>query len=228
MKPMMLIPAAILIAAAGLPGQWEILNEGIENLYSIDFIDEDTGWIAGGTGHPLVEKASLFKTEDGGDTWAPLALEGNFNIEMIDFIDDSVGWAIGNTPMFTTRKGFVHKTSDGGQTWVLQKTTPEHLVLRSIQAINDTLCYISGNDYQSEQSTFVVLKTSDGGINWIDITPSNSNEGVIESIRFFNDRIGLVAGYSGDSIETFIFKTNDGGMTWTKTTIPTFASIRNV
>ncbi len=72
-----------------LQGQWEVLNKGIKGgLSSVDFIDDDTGWMAGGEG-------LFMNTKDGGLTWNSIPINEEWDIENIDFINETDGWAIG-------------------------------------------------------------------------------------------------------------------------------------
>jgi photosystem II stability/assembly factor-like uncharacterized protein len=231
MKRFIFTLMTLLILIANLQGQWEILNEGITgSLNTIDFVNDRIGWMAGGDEcNPLGQKASLFKTEDAGESWHPLVVEGDFSIAMIDFINDSVGWAIGNEDLLATQNGNILKTTDGGYTWSLQKKTPEDITLLSLQAINDSIAYIIGTQNRGSidlaNVSGVILKTSDGGTNWIDISPRNAKERTYETCQFFNNQIGLVSGYLDEADWTrksIILKTNDGGMTWEETIVPEF------
>ena len=210
----------VYLMFSSIKGQWEIQNEGMNGfLNTMDFTNEVTGWIAGGE-YSRWEKALLLKTEDGGDTWFQLQIDGDFVIEMIDFINDSVGWVIGNGNSF----GYILKTIDGGQSWSRQKITPQDLTLRSIQIINDSVGYITGRH--------IILKTVNGGTDWIDISPQNSENRIYEICHFFNSQTGLVIGYImyNDWItqQSVILRTDNGGMTWEETVVAEFDRIITV
>jgi photosystem II stability/assembly factor-like uncharacterized protein len=215
MKRFIVTLVILLGFIAHLQGQWHILNEGEGTFNTFDFVNDDIGWI-GGTWHG---KTSLLKTEDGGETWYPLTLEGNYTIEMIDFIDESVGWAIGSefADMFVLN-GNILKTMDGGQTWSLQKKTSFGYSLQSIQAMSDSIVYFIGN--------YNIFKTSDGGTNWIDISPRNPRNITYEIGHFFNNQTGLVTGHT--ETQSIILRTKDGGMTWEETLVPEFEWIAAV
>jgi len=53
---------------------------------AVDFIDSQTGWIAGG----LIQK-----TTDGGNTWTEQYDPSNYGINSIQFVDANNGWAAG-------------------------------------------------------------------------------------------------------------------------------------
>ncbi|WP_335966099.1 YCF48-related protein [Galbibacter sp. PAP.153] len=66
---------------------WEEKNNGIttnfqDNLLCIDFADENTGIISGGS----YEDTVTYKTSDGGETWTSI-YEDDYSISTFDFID---------------------------------------------------------------------------------------------------------------------------------------------
>jgi photosystem II stability/assembly factor-like uncharacterized protein len=191
-------------------GQWDILNQGIDgSLNTIDFINENTGWITGYGG-------TLLKTEDGGVSWSSLPTEEKLEIEMIDFVNDSVGWAIKvQSQEEYDIYGIIH-TQDGGQTWDAQYNS--ETILSSIYAVDDSVVYIIGRYGK-------ILKTSDGGTNWIDISP-NLTDKSLYSAWFIDAEVGLISGDFDDN--SFILKTGDGGNTWDETIISEFNNIADL
>ena len=170
----------ILIPALG-QGQWEIVNEGIPfGPNSFDFINRDTGWIAGVNG--------LFKTTDGGENWTLW----NDEMEFIafDFCSDSSGFAMiwikgaGNYRIL--------RTFDGGLTWLEQKRVPTYV--NDLMAISEKCVYAFGKSK--------IFKTDDGGSYWKDITPSdiNNTNGNSMSACFCNADTGIIT--VNDSILT--------------------------
>ena len=79
---------------ASTKGQWELIND-CGNFKIIEFVNDQVGWVAGAN--------TLFKTEDGGQTWNRMDENGTilagsdsryFRIEKLDFINEKFGWAI--------------------------------------------------------------------------------------------------------------------------------------
>ena len=76
------------------------------NVTTIDFINDDIGWIAGDNG-------TLLKTVDGGENWNTIQLDEDWDISMIDFINDSIGWAIGSISVDGPDPALILKTTNG-------------------------------------------------------------------------------------------------------------------
>ncbi len=78
-------PAKVLKTTdAGLT--WtELSIPGSNDLQGLGFITEDVGWASG--------RGTTSVTTDGGETWAPIALDGNIN--RFEFFGDSLGYAMG-------------------------------------------------------------------------------------------------------------------------------------
>jgi predicted phosphodiesterase len=73
--------------------QWEIVNEGeLYEFWSVDFINQDIGWHAGGQG--------LFRTTDGGKTWSEVEFnDGRYGSLQALHFKDGVGWAAGDNSL---------------------------------------------------------------------------------------------------------------------------------
>jgi hypothetical protein len=74
-------------------------------LYALQFTSASTGFYASLHG--------LYKTMDGGKTWALKFSGGNLNIQNIRFVNDQVGYILGKNGLFM-------KTLDAGDSWYSQ------------------------------------------------------------------------------------------------------------
>jgi photosystem II stability/assembly factor-like uncharacterized protein len=200
-------------------GQWEVLNQGIDGgLHTVDFINENIGWIAG--------HGTLLKTENGGETWLSLPFvsigspsippEEHHDIQ-IDFISESVGWGLDSywDQIEDIGKDIIKKSVDGGQSWTIQKENTDYGLV-TLYAVNDSIVYVVGGRK--------ILKTSDGGNNWVDISP-NLTDITLESVWFIDTEVGVITGYDGNTGKGMILKTLDGGKTWDKIIISLFEDI---
>jgi photosystem II stability/assembly factor-like uncharacterized protein len=175
-------------------GDWEILNEWIYTRGAIDFVNGETGWTVGGN--------TLWKTDDSGETWNGFPIPGG---DHTDFTSASTGWTIGSSEVF--------RTEDGGLTWFLSTTSQEHHYVLHLDAVNDSVIFITGVITATDSCAGWIFKTTDGGTSWHDISPSHPlNHIDFNRINFFNSNQGIVAGRCHGKAE--ILKTVDGGDNW--------------
>ena len=115
-----------------------------DNLYAVEFVNDKTGFIAGYSG-------SLFRTEDGGESWDGIYLGVSELIRHVSFVDEKTGWAVGH-------QGSILHTSDSGTTWETQKKD-EGIYLRDISFADKNNGWAVGHAAK-------IWHTSDGGKNW--------------------------------------------------------------
>ncbi len=115
-----------------------------DNLFAVDFVTAQLGWVAGYYG-------TLLKTEDAGLTWSYLPLPYNELVRRVEFVDYATGWAI-------THSGKILKSTDGGGTWEIQFEMPG-INLRDIFFINVQEGWVVGHEA-------TILHTTDGGLTW--------------------------------------------------------------
>lgn len=200
MKKLILTIVLFLFSLTKLTAQWEILNEGIGQVRSIDFINENIGWLGGWEG-------ALLKTTDGGENWITIPMNTSWNTIQIDFINESVGWAVGDA---------LWKSSDGGFTWTQQL----NIGFNSLYIIDINNVYAVGGNK--------IYKTSNGGTDWIDVSP-NLPDRNYKSVWFQDSLMGVAVGNYFD-LSAFrdvgiILRTNDGGNNWDETIVNEFNSI---
>jgi photosystem II stability/assembly factor-like uncharacterized protein len=168
---------------------WIAQTSGVtSDLYSIFFVDVNTGWAVGMGG------TTVTKTTDGGTTWVNIDVHKTIGVscKSIYFVNSSTGWTV-------TDLG-VYQTTDGGTTWVHQYTG--YSTMWSIFFLNSTTGWAIG-----ESGT--ALRTTDGGINWTKSIVGTSSDQWY-SLYFVDNMIGWAGGWYGA-----IDKTTDGGATWT-------------
>jgi photosystem II stability/assembly factor-like uncharacterized protein len=163
------------------------------NWKAIYFSSPLTGYIASASG-------TIAKTTDGGLNWNVIYSNVSNNFTKILFLNDNTGFAIGYD-------GLILKTSNGGINWT-QIPSGTNTKLTDIDFVNNQKGYITGEyDFSNYQTTF--LTSDNGGETW---TSSISIPGLsdIYQMAFANENTGYVSGSSD------LFKTTDGGTTWTK------------
>lgn len=167
----------------------QISDPGID-IYGFHFLDENNGFASG-------EYGATYKTIDGGSSWNPIFFQSGFvqgtSIYGIYFQDSNIGYITG-------LNGRIMKTINGGNTWVQYSITGN---LNEIQFLNENIGYTnSGRNF---------YKTLNSGNSWTYVGSIDSNIS-IPRFTFINENIGFAI--SGGTYGGQIFKTIDGGATW--------------
>lgn len=188
-----LFSVLVLIAVAGIAGahNWTLQEEFIGDItFGIDFLDTETGWIAGGSN--LMGGPIIYKTENGGDNWTIQTYEMLTMMYLdIDMADDQTGYA-GGLAMF----GFIGPgsyTTNGGNSWL-----PLNLGYGIAQAWQDVYtldadhCWMTGFWAGLFGEGYGVAVTTNQGDSWDKI-----DWGIDDSPRyswFINENEGWCAG----------------------------------
>lgn len=158
-------------------------------MYDINIADSNCINISGSGG-------TVITSSNAGHNWTSKSgnrktIRGSF------FINSSTGFASGE-------RGEFLKTTDGGLNWLkLNKFTSKFL--NSVFFINEKTGFAAGD-------SGAIFKTTDEGNSWTDQT--NYKKYNIYCVRFINEESGVVAGGNPESNRAFIYKTNDGGISW--------------
>ncbi len=169
----------------------------------------------------------IFKTTDGGMNWS---IKDSLSNDLafvrwydIAFYDMMKGVIVGN------RKDIQQYTTDGGETWTT--TTINDGFFRDLRSVkwldaNTVLAMGEGNEFNGVPTP--IYKSSDGGATWErkTVIPPNSYDR-IRSSHFKDGSNGIAMGTNGFS-KPFIYKTTDGGESWTPGFAPYAFSIRDV
>ncbi|MBT7144865.1 MAG: hypothetical protein HN894_16195, partial [Bacteroidetes bacterium] len=172
-----------------------------------------------------------------------VSISGDFAIVGACYEDED---ASGGNTMSTAGSAYIFKTSDGGETWtetekiVASDRAAYDYFGQSVSISGDYAIVganeededATGGNYQSKAGSAYIFKTSDGGATWTE------TEKIVASDRAANDNFGYSVAISGDyaivgafaededatggntmssSGSAYIFKTSDGGATWTET-----------
>jgi photosystem II stability/assembly factor-like uncharacterized protein len=115
-----------------------------DNLFAVDFVTEQTGFIAGQGG-------TVLRTTDGGENWDALYIGENELIRRIDFVSENDGWAVGH-------RGAIFHTSDAGNSWEVQYRATD-TYLRDVAFVDKNHGWAVGHNA-------TILHTSNGGQSW--------------------------------------------------------------
>jgi photosystem II stability/assembly factor-like uncharacterized protein len=185
-----------------------------------------------GTAH-----AGVWKTVDAGANWRNVS-DRFFKLASVGAIDVSrsdpnvvyVGSGEGNAYQNTTAGDGVWKSTDGGATWTnvgLEKT--RHIALLRIDPTNPNIVYVAARgDIYGTNPERGIFRTKDGGKTWervlyksdkagaIGLSMDPSNPNIL--IASLNEYARLPWDEVSGGPDSGIYKTTDGGSTWTDIT----------
>ena len=115
-----------------------------EALFSVSFVDAQTGWAVGDDG-------TILATANGGATWTPQTSGTEAALLSVSFVDAQTGWAVGFD-------GTILATANGGATWTPQTSGTEADLL-SVSFVDAQTGWAVGADG-------TILATANGGATW--------------------------------------------------------------
>jgi photosystem II stability/assembly factor-like uncharacterized protein len=148
------------------------------------------------TGNPII-----VRTFDNGNTWdTSFVSMDTITFQKIVFTDSNTAIAVGWNPDCTT--GLIARTSDFGNTWI---------IIVAPVGLYDVDCPSTAVGYATGYAG-AILKSIDGGISWSPLTLGFQVNSITNhsSVEFLDDLNGFIA-FGHDTV----FKTIDGGSTWT-------------
>jgi len=166
-----------------------IAQEITQNLHSVFFIDDQTGWIVGDSG-------VILKSDDGGVSWIQQSTPTYKNYSCVHFIDNMNGWTV-------CFGGVMIKTQDGGMNWQIIGSG-ENYALQTVQFFDENLGWAAGFPE-------ILLRSEDGGINWDTIQQNVA--GTIMSLAFSDAQNGWYVTAGGK-----IYHSEDSGLNWAEQT----------
>jgi photosystem II stability/assembly factor-like uncharacterized protein len=210
------------------------------SLAAIQRLDSSTGFVSGWTGTGL----GLARTLDAGASWQRIAVPTD-RITSLRFIDANVGWAGGfiprNVPQVACAQaapsgssacyGVVLRTQDGGKTWQQTLAIPEDGVngdpVVQIQTTLVTGEIVSMHFATASRGWLALVSqngsevrfTSDGGSTWT--RGMQTSSGAIIGLDAASTSVAWAMTRDGGSCSSStcgtyeLFRTLDGGSTWT-------------
>jgi photosystem II stability/assembly factor-like uncharacterized protein len=186
----------------------------IADFYSIDMINENTGFICG-------SKSAVYKTTNGGLNWDSLVIPiipANVILTKVDFVNSLTGWIFSR--YIAGNDSTIFKTTDGGVSWFKQKL---NVISASENTVNSA-CMVDGNNGWLLNSKPRPWKTTNGGTTW-DSTALSDNylAGSLYNIKMLNPTTGYCSGSNNR-----VYRTTNGGATpWTNVSYTTGMVITN-
>ncbi len=158
------------------------------------WVTADLGWAYGGQGN-------LRRSLDGGVTWTQQYMNTSNYIADVYFINELEGWACGG---YAGENAFIRHTINGGATWTNQNPT--------ITPIVNEIHFFDSSNGLAVANGGIVLGTSDGGVSWSVINTIPDED--LELLVMLDENTGWATGSS-------IYRTDDGGQSWTLDWSPT-------
>ncbi|MCU0641204.1 MAG: YCF48-related protein [Candidatus Margulisbacteria bacterium] len=150
-------------------------------LYAASFLGNGTGW-AVGINSAATPAGKIFKTTDGGETWAditPAAME-NIIFRDVYFWDANNGWIAGGDQV--SGAGYIYYTDNGGTTWTSQHTATPGLFASLTGTATTDLWSVSRTKFYNFDGT-----------NWVE-TASGLAAGAFTAVNFSDPWNGWVVG----------------------------------
>jgi photosystem II stability/assembly factor-like uncharacterized protein len=153
---------------------WQTQNSGTQAwLYSVYFVDKQTGWAVGGNG-------MILHTSNGGANWQTQNSGTQAWLHSVHFVDKQTGWAAG-------ADGTILHTSNGGVNWQTQNSGTQAW-LESIYFVDKQTGWAVGNWGE-------ILHTLDGGSSWKN--QSSDKPWHLNSVYFIDNQTGWAVGSNG-------------------------------
>lgn len=176
----------------------------------------------------------VWKTTNHGVTFQPVFDgEGSYSIGCVT-IDPSnpstiwVGSGENNNQRSVAYGDGVYRSADGGKTWKnMGLKTSEHIAKVIVDPKNSDIVYVAAyGPVWSEGGDRGVYKTTDGGATWTCVKSVSKYTGCNDLVMdprdsrvlyaAFHQRMRKVFSYIGGGPESALYKSVDGGATWTK------------
>ena len=216
------------------PADVEEMGSAVETFV----LDKDHAWIQKPDFNNFPKNGLLYHTADGGLTWDISSTP--FSGGDLSFIDSKNGWMLADLGAGAGSNAVaVFQTTDGGTIWTQTYTNDpnlpkagDSLPLGGLKAdlvpLSMQTAWVGGVTYSP--GTVYLYRTDDGGHTWSPVSlelpagAENYELGIDkDQMRFVSAKDGfLVVRMSGDSTQTAVYVTNDGGESWslTPTLIP--------
>jgi photosystem II stability/assembly factor-like uncharacterized protein len=136
----------------------------------------------------------------------PASWRANAALRDVYFFNEQLGWAVGD-------QGTILRTDDGGLTWTLVPVNTS-CSLTSVHFVDEMNGWAAGGQSVSlvDRTHAVILRTRDGGRTWATITGTLLP--ALRELRMVNAQSGWAWGSPTQHFPSGIFRTEDGGTSW--------------
>jgi photosystem II stability/assembly factor-like uncharacterized protein len=221
-EPQVAIQPALAPENTPLPAVVEAPLIDAPSIIFIEMMDEVYGW--------GVTETEVVSTNDGGVTWYNVTPPGLTDVGysvFTDFLDASHAWVQIVDPNNYPYGGTLYRTSDGGLSWEAFETPFSAGDMEFVDEKDGWMMADLGVGAGS--MAIAIFQTTDGGATW---TRTYTNDPNIESAGDTLPLGGIkvtmipldmnsawVGGVIYSSGSTYLFRTDDGGKTWSQVTM---------
>ncbi len=174
--------------------KFSYIGQALEFQRRVIFVNQNVGYICGGSSSASDSLGYVLKTTDGGLTWFQLPY--NFKTQLY-----AIAAPYENVIYTSAGSSLVFKSTDGGNTWTKSTIYATATTLWDIQFFDENIGYACGSSGR-------IFKTTDGGINWSLLT-SPFGTSTVYSMAILDANTVVATGVSAKA-----YKTTDGGSTW--------------
>lgn len=201
---------------------------------ALGFLDARNGFLGNvGTDYfpNVTDPHPLYRTTDGGASWAPVDAPGIGAVAGICSVDIlrrremtliHAGGRVGGPAM-------IMRSMDGGESWrVIDLSAHAGMILdvKFFDAANGLVC--ASDDADLQQGNALILRTRDGGENWEPAYQGPRRWENCWKMHFPSRRVGYatVQNYEEGASARVFLKTVDGGATWRELPLVNDAAVR--
>lgn len=198
---------------------------------ALGFVDAKTGYIGnvGTEYYPgVTDTTPLYRTDDGGVTWAPVNLGGKTiaGVCAIDILRTSrIYQGVLEPRIVITAAGRVGgptgiiRSTDSGKSWTVIDMGDKAGMILDVKFLDEqTGLVFASTSRDSATTNGLILRTTDGGKTWTEVYRGTRPAELIWKASFVSAKIGYATVQSYDPTRTtqVIAKTVDGGKSWTE------------
>ncbi len=221
-EPQVAIQSALAPETTPLPAVVEAPLIDAPSIIFIEMMDEVYGW--------GVTETEVVSTNDGGVTWYNVTPPGLTDVGysvFTDFLDASHAWIQIVDPNNYPNGGTLYRTSDGGLTWEAFETPFSAGDMEFLDENNGWMMADLGIGAGS--MAIAIFHTNNGGETWSRTYTNDPNiEGAGDTLPLGGIKVTMVpldmnsawvGGVIYSSGSTYLFRTDDGGKTWSQVTM---------
>lgn len=181
----------------------------VSDLNRLSFVDSLHGWIVGDSG-------VILRTTDGGENWDVQNSGTAYYLVEIYMLNLNQGWALAHNFVGDSAGTFILRTRNGGEEWEKLFYPVQYKYFFSLYFLDSLNGWMAGKSGE-------IVGTSDGGLSWFEATIDSSSVRLywdLYKIKFFTPQLGVALGGRFD-FTGVIWRTTNGGATWTNQTLGT-------